>query len=165
MRGRLEGAALFSDVGMLSLRSLAKALGGEVSGGQILCPGPGHSPKDRSLSVTFSPDAPDGFVVNSFSNDDFGDCRDYVREKLGLPAAKGEARRVEVGSHGYENESGVLQYETVRYNFRFLDGSIELDGGKPKKKFSARRRGENGEWIYKVKGVLDPVPYKLPQLL
>jgi len=146
------------------LKAAARALGGEVSGGQVLCPGPGHSSKDRSLSVRFSPDAPDGFVVNSFSNDDFGDCRDCVREKLGLPAAKGEARKVEVESYRYENESGVLQYETVRYNFRFLDGSIELDGGKPRKKFLARRQDESSNWIYKVKGFIDPVPYKLPQL-
>lgn len=149
----------------MSLSAAAQMLGGEVTNGQILCPGPGHSPKDRSLSVRFSPDAPDGFVVNSFSTDDFGDCRDYVREKLGLPAAKGEARQFEVESYRYENEFGVLQYETVRYNFKFLDGSLELDGGKPRKKFLARRRSEGGEWIYKVKGFIDPVPYKLPQLL
>jgi hypothetical protein len=29
------------------------ALGGEVSAGQVLCLGPGHSPKDRSLAVWF----------------------------------------------------------------------------------------------------------------
>jgi hypothetical protein len=115
--------------------------------------------------VKLSANAPDGFIVNSFSTDDFGDCRDYVREKLGLPAAKGEARKVEVESYPYENKFGVFQYETVRCNFRFLDGSLELDGGKPRKKFLARRRGEDGEWIYKVKGSIDPVPYKLPQLL
>ncbi len=149
---------------MPGLKAAARALGGEVRGDRVLCPGPGHSPGDRSLSVKFSADAPDGFVLNSFSNDDFGDCRDYVRKKLGLPAAKGEARQFEVESYRYENESGVLQYETVRYNFRFLDGSIELDGGKPKKKFSARRQGEGGEWIYKVRGLIDPVPYRLPQL-
>jgi len=34
-----------------SLQTVAKALGGEVNGGQVLAPGPGHSAKDRSLSV------------------------------------------------------------------------------------------------------------------
>ena len=51
-------------------------------------PGPGHSPKDRSLSVKIDTDAPDGFVVHSFSGDDPIVCRDYVRERLGLPAFK-----------------------------------------------------------------------------
>ena len=39
-----------------TLQSWARALGGEVSGGQVLCPGPGHSAKDRSLSVKIGED-------------------------------------------------------------------------------------------------------------
>ena len=69
---------------MTSLPEIARALGGEVCGGQILAPGPGHSPKDRSLSLKPIVDAPDGFVVHSFAGDDPIACRDYVREKLGL---------------------------------------------------------------------------------
>jgi hypothetical protein len=34
---------------------IALALGGEVHGREVLAPGPGHSAKDRSLSVTLSP--------------------------------------------------------------------------------------------------------------
>jgi hypothetical protein len=30
-------------------------LGGEVAGGQVRCPGPNHSPADRSLSVKLDP--------------------------------------------------------------------------------------------------------------
>lgn len=70
----------------MDLRSIARALGGEVSGSQILAPGPGHSPRDRSLSIRFSPGAPDGFIVFSHAGDDFKACRDYVRGRLGLPA-------------------------------------------------------------------------------
>ena len=36
---------------LLDLRSIACALGGEISGRQILAPGPGHRPQDRSLSI------------------------------------------------------------------------------------------------------------------
>jgi hypothetical protein len=36
------------------LRSLAPRLGGDVSGRGVICPGPGHSARDRSLSVTLS---------------------------------------------------------------------------------------------------------------
>jgi hypothetical protein len=104
------------DIGTISLVAAAKMLGGEVTNGQIRCPGPGHSPKDRSLSVRFSADAPEGFVVNSFSTDSFDDCRDYVRKKLGLPAAKGEARTFEVESYRYEDRFGVLYALAKRLN-------------------------------------------------
>jgi putative DNA primase/helicase len=79
---------------MMSLQRIAHALDGEVSGGQVLCPGPGHSPRDRSLSVTASAAAPDGFVVHSFANDDPLACKDYVRRKLGLsPFLPGQKRK------------------------------------------------------------------------
>ncbi len=67
-----------------SLREIAKALGGEVSGQQALCPGPGHDPADRSLSVRISASSPDGFLTHSFARDDFRACRDLVRERLGF---------------------------------------------------------------------------------
>lgn len=67
----------------------ARALGGEVSRGAILCPGPNHSPADRSLSVRFSPSAPGGFVVHSFAGDDPIACKDYVRQRLALPFETG----------------------------------------------------------------------------
>jgi hypothetical protein len=68
----------------LSPRYLAQALGGEVRADGALVPGPGHSAKDRSLEVTFSKTAPDGFVVRSYAGDDFAACRDYVCARLGL---------------------------------------------------------------------------------
>jgi hypothetical protein len=67
-----------------SLHQAAKALGGEVTGQQVLCPGPGHSRKDRSLAVRFDPTAPEGFIVFSHADDDPITCRDYVRERLGM---------------------------------------------------------------------------------
>jgi hypothetical protein len=73
---------------MIDLRSLARALGGDVSAGQVLAPGPGHSPKYCSLSIKLDSSAPDGFVLNSFAGDDPIECRDYVRAK----AAQGRRR-------------------------------------------------------------------------
>ena len=67
------------------LRTIARALGGKISGRQILAPGPGHSRLDRSLSIRIEPAAPDGFVVHSFAGDDPLVCKDHVREHLGLP--------------------------------------------------------------------------------
>jgi hypothetical protein len=63
---------------MNALRSMAAALGGDVAGASILCPGPGHPPRDRSLSVTLSLTHPDGFVVYSHANDAWQDCRKHV---------------------------------------------------------------------------------------
>ena len=74
---------------MTAAREIARALGGEVVGRNILlCPGPGHSPRDRSLQVTLDARAPDGVLVHSFAGDHWQDCRDYVRERLGLPPWK-----------------------------------------------------------------------------
>jgi len=68
-------------------RTLARLLGGDAFGGKhVTCPGPGHSRRDRSLQVTLSDAAPDGFLVRSFAGDDWQVCRDYVRERLGLPS-------------------------------------------------------------------------------
>jgi putative DNA primase/helicase len=82
---------------VIDLRSVHRALGGEISGGQLLCPGPGHSPRDRSLAVRPSSDG-DGFVVHSHCGDAWILCKDYVRERLGLPQwqpGDGRDRRVD----------------------------------------------------------------------
>ena len=70
----------------LDARSIAHALGGDVVGrDQVAAPGPGHSRRDRSLSIRLSASAPDGFMVNSHAGDDWRDCRDHVKQALGIP--------------------------------------------------------------------------------
>src|SRR5262245_24860881 len=69
----------------LDLRIIARALGGEISGRQILAPGPGHSRVDRSLSIRVEPEAPDDFLVHSVAGDDPIICKNYVRQQLGHP--------------------------------------------------------------------------------
>ena len=69
----------------VTLQEIARALGGEVHGNQVLAPGPGHSRKDRSLSVRLSDATPDGFVVFSHAGDDWRACRDHVADALNLP--------------------------------------------------------------------------------
>jgi hypothetical protein len=69
---------------MGDLYAIARQLGGEVAGPfQILCPGPGHSSRDRSLSVRFDPRAPAGLLVFSHAGDDPLAAKDYVRARLG----------------------------------------------------------------------------------
>lgn len=68
---------------MIDLRTLAVALGGKVTNGQVSAPGPGHKPGDFSLSVRPADNA-DGFIVNSFSTrDDWRDCKEHVLRCLG----------------------------------------------------------------------------------
>lgn len=66
----------------ITLDELAVTLGGHVNGDHVLAPGPGHSEVDRSMSVKPLPDG--GFVVHSFSGDDWRECRDWVIECVGL---------------------------------------------------------------------------------
>lgn len=78
----------------LSLRGIARALGGKVVGSTVRCPGPGHSRFDDSL-VVFLADNDDGFNIHSHAGDDFRECKDHVRERLGLDAFGGGKREID----------------------------------------------------------------------
>jgi hypothetical protein len=73
---------------MPSLEQIAQALGGGVFAGQVRAPAPGHSAADRGLCVKIKPDAPDGFLVRLFNEGGELAAKDYVRQKVGLPAWK-----------------------------------------------------------------------------
>src|SRR6185312_1019215 len=79
---------------------MAELLGGEVSGAQVLCPGPGHTDDDRSLSVKSDPADREGFLIHSFANDDWKECRAHVRSKLGLPEPKLESQQQKKSNGG-----------------------------------------------------------------
>lgn len=76
---------------MMDLSTLARALGGQVRNGQVYAPGPGHSAADRSLSVRLSEDGRD-IIVHSFAGDDPILCKDFVRQRAGLPRWEPSAR-------------------------------------------------------------------------
>jgi hypothetical protein len=89
------------DMHTSGVRAAARALQGDVSGRDgVVCPGPGHSCQDRSLSVRFDPTAPDGFLVHSFAGDDPIVCKDHIRERLGLERFKpnGKAQEADRGA-------------------------------------------------------------------
>ena len=76
------------------MRTIAHLLGGDVTGpNSVSAPAPGHSPKDRSLSIRVDPDAPGGFLVHCFAGDDPIACKEYVRQELGLPHGHGKPTR------------------------------------------------------------------------
>jgi hypothetical protein len=69
----------------LNPRAIATILGGDVTGrDSVLVPGPGHSKRDRSLSIKIDPTDPQGFRVHSFAGDDWQTCRDYASVALGI---------------------------------------------------------------------------------
>ena len=136
-----------------TLPQIAQALGGEISGQNVNAPGPGHSPVDRSLSVTLSDTAEDGFVVFSHASDDAMACKDYVRDKLNIPkwtptVVKNNDRNVE---YIYRDENNKPLFKILR---RYKNG----------KKDFPQFRWENGKWVLGTRGITR-VPYCLPQLI
>jgi hypothetical protein len=78
----------------MDARALAAALNGQaVSARQVLAPGPGHSPTDRSMSVLIGSEYPDGFWCHSFTDDHWQECRDHVRRAIGLGNCRTVLRR------------------------------------------------------------------------
>ena len=139
----------------LDARTIARVMGGDVNGDSAVVPGPGHSPKDRSLSVKPDPGAKDGFVVYSFAGDEVGECRDHVKDNLGIssepfrkPNGEGAGRRI-VGTYDYFNEHRELLFQAVRYE---------------PKGFSQCRPDGHGGRIWNLDGVRR-VPYRLPALI
>ena len=64
----------------MSLEQIARALGGEVSGGQVLAPGPNHSPEDGILAVK---PGEKGLVVFSHAGDDIRACQGSSQGEAG----------------------------------------------------------------------------------
>ncbi|THD44005.1 MAG: hypothetical protein E7774_11625 [Bradyrhizobium sp.] len=77
-----------------SFRELARSLGGEVVGADVLVPGPGHGARDQSQSVKISASSPDSFVCHSFAGDDWRKCQDCVIARLGLAFSFARPRSV-----------------------------------------------------------------------
>jgi hypothetical protein len=172
----------------MSLKSIAAALGGDVSGDQVRCPGPGHSRKDRSLSIRLDPSARDGFIVHSHCGDNDLTCKDYVRERCGAELFKPDGK-------GRHKSAGVAP--TI---FKAPDTNRAAAKARLKQALAARDEGEtrpqmitaynyegtNGELLYQVRRFLPKdfrqyrfgssgwlpglgdtkrVPYHLPELI
>jgi 5S rRNA maturation endonuclease (ribonuclease M5) len=137
---------------------IAELLDGDVSGAQVLCPGPGHGAGDRSLSV--KPDSADreGFVIHSFAGDDWKECRAHVRKKLSLPEPDskktngGKSAWTVLGEYVYLDENGE-RFLKVR---KCRDGA----GGKQYPQYHWDGNG----WA-KGKPDSPKIPYRLPELI
>jgi hypothetical protein len=116
---------------MLDPRTLANALGGDVTGPRtVLAPGPGHGRKDRSLSIKLDPAASDGFLAYSHAGDDWKLCRDYIRERLGWPKWRpgdGQNRRVALNRvNGFDR--AVVDAESEDHQHRSADDLRRIAG-------------------------------------
>ena len=111
---------------------IARNMRGEARGNRLSVPGPGHSSKDRSLSIKVDASAPDGFLVHSFAGDDAIRCKDYVREKLGLAPWRRECERSGYQKHeqvtpAVNRDHAKRQLEKARWLWkrrRPLEGSL-----------------------------------------
>lgn len=152
---------------MIDPSALAHALGGEARGNAVFAPGPGHSRHDRSLSITVDPEAPDGFVVHSFANDDPLICKDYVRERAGLDRWQPSARASNE-YFGYDFSQSANQNGSsgivAEYVYSDAEGQPSRKVGRTADKQFPQWRWEGDRWISGVKG-LPPYPYRLPELL
>ncbi len=123
----------------LDLRTIARALGGEVTGRQVLAPGPNHSRNDRSLSVRLSAQSPTGFIVFSHAGDDFRDARDYVAAKLGLgPDAWKRQPSGQIGHTIQSRQCG--DSASAADKLSFADASANLAGASDNAARIARAR-------------------------
>lgn len=134
----------------------ARLLGGDKNGANgVVCPGPNHSNHDRSLSVTFSTDAPEGFVVHSFADDDPIQCRDYVRQKLGIPDWKPNPTK---------SEPAPKPVVVCHYEYQDRDSEPYLRVTRLSDKSFRQSHWDLDSWV-KNKPSGPVIPYRLPEIL
>jgi len=133
-------------------QTVCNALHGEMLGKDAcLVPGPGHGKTDRSLSVKNDASNPDGFVVNSFAEDDAAECRDHVRRAAGLPEWKPtRTERPSDPQFVYRDEHGQPYLRVTK---------VHKGTGK-----SFYQHSWNGrEWVKGAQQVR--IPYRLPEVI
>jgi putative DNA primase/helicase len=142
-----------------ALAQAAELLGGEVRGDGVLCPGPGHSADDRSLSVKPSKDDPEGFITHSFSGNDWKSCRAHVRKKLNLPEPK-YAKPKNGGGSAWQVLAEYVYRDKQGQPYLLVKKCLDEHG----KKQYPQYHWDGAKWIKgKPKG--PKVPYRLPELL
>lgn len=131
---------------------VCNALHGDMVGKDAcLVPGPGHGKTDRSLSVKNDASNPDGFIVNSFAEDDSAACRDHVRRAAGLPEWKPtRTERPSDPAFVYRDEHGQNYLRVTK---------VHKGSGK-----SFYQHSWNGrEWVKGAQQVR--IPYRLPEVI
>ncbi|SIN88740.1 Virulence-associated protein E [Bradyrhizobium erythrophlei] len=137
-----------------SVEQIVAALGGQVTGRDACnVPGPGHSAKDKSLSIKIDPTAPDGFLVYSHAGDAGIECKDWIRQKLGLPQWTPADQKASGPNAGMTD-----------YLYKKADGTPYLRVRRTADKRFWQQSWDGKRWVNGApKGA--KIPYRLPELL
>jgi Protein of unknown function (DUF3631) len=142
-----------------SIEQIGKTLGGEVRGNHVYAPGPGHSANDLSLSVLIDANAPDGFVVHSFAGDDAIVCRDYVRDRLGLPPFEAKKKKNGKASDPWLTLAEYVYHAAGGEPYLLVKKCLD---GKGRKQFP-QFHFDGKQWLRGRPA--SKIPYRLPELL
>ena len=126
---------------MLDLRSIAHALGGTISGKEVLAPTPGHSSRDKGTAVRIAPGAPDGILVTCFNGGQAEALavKDMLRAAGILPAFDGQRRElthaekevIRRGEAERERERTEVQTKASQIARQRLAQAVQALGGHP----------------------------------
>jgi hypothetical protein len=95
-------------------KRITRALGGDWYGSYGLIPGPGHSPKDRSVSIRPHRSDPNDVVIHSFAGDDDLAVKDELRHRGLLPERSGRPRSRQPLNAAREPAPAAQETEEVR---------------------------------------------------
>lgn len=81
---------------MLTLPAIAQALGGKVSGREVLAPTPGHSKRDKGTAIRLAAGAPDGLLIACYNGgwSEVAQVKDALRDAGLLPGWDGQRREL-----------------------------------------------------------------------
>lgn len=155
----------------LTARGVAAAMGGKVSPSNpdmARVPGLGHSKHDDGLVVWVTDADPEGFTTYSHHGDDWLECRDYVRSKLGLERPDLRKKRMEYVPAKPKGERTGAKRKVAEYIYLDREGNeyhkvnrFEFEGGA---KTFTQEHFEVDSWA-NGDGKLPPIPYNLPSII
>ena len=140
------------------LARAAELLGGEVRGDEVVCPGPGHTDADRSLSVKPSKDDPEGFTVHSFAATTGENAAHLLAKSLAHLYQNTRSRRTAAAKRGPSSPSIPTRWEGRALFMREEIHRRRRQEAVPTISLGRHQVGEG-----QPKG--SKVPYRLPELL
>jgi putative DNA primase/helicase len=139
-------------------RAAARALGGEVTGGQVLAPGPGHSAADRSLSVRLLATASNGFLTHSFAGDDWIACRKHVSARLGMGNGLGDCEQLApIQRSAAEEEDEARRAASIRQQIETIVGELVPLSGTPGEQYLREKRRIDTDAIADILARIDAI--------
>lgn len=143
---------------MPDLRSIALALGGQVSGREVLAPTPGHSNRDRGTAIRLANGAPDGLLVTCFNGGqaDALAVKDRLRAAGILRAFDGKRRELTLAEKAAirraeaerQREKAEAQDQAAEIARQRLARAVQADADHPylvRKRITPERLWQTGD--------------------